>query len=243
MGETASQITSLVIVYSAVYSGAGQPKHQSSRHWPLWGIHRWPVNSPHKWLVTLKMFPFDDVIILCVNPMTKFSPFVFWYQLHVLCNMNRVREYMAYNRSDEITYKLLTRRRDVARTTKYILTAIPVLWYTYSDSHPVVYIISCDSVKYVRLPKERHKYLLITIIRKCISTLKDILDLVLLCFILMKYCLLGAEVDELNQTSLTQILMDIFYAQLQGQESLCILIDTKLKPRDDVAIIVYLTTM
>ena len=59
----------------------------------------------------------------------------------------------------------------------------------------------------------------------------------------MKYCLLAAEVDELNQTSLTQILMDIFYAQLQGQESLCILIDTKLKPRDDVAIIVYLTTM
>ena len=27
------------------------------------GIHRGPVNSPHKWLVTRKMFPFDDVII------------------------------------------------------------------------------------------------------------------------------------------------------------------------------------
>ena len=27
------------------------------------GIHRWPVNSPHKWPVTRKMFPFDDVII------------------------------------------------------------------------------------------------------------------------------------------------------------------------------------
>ena len=26
------------------------------------GIHRWPVNSPHKWSVTRKMFPFDDVI-------------------------------------------------------------------------------------------------------------------------------------------------------------------------------------
>ena len=30
------------------------------------GIHRWPVGSPHKWPVTRKMFPFDDVIIL--NP-------------------------------------------------------------------------------------------------------------------------------------------------------------------------------
>ena len=26
------------------------------------GIHRWPVNSPHKWPVTRKAFPFDDVI-------------------------------------------------------------------------------------------------------------------------------------------------------------------------------------
>ena len=30
------------------------------------GIHRWPVNSPHKGPVTRKMFPFDDVIMLLV---------------------------------------------------------------------------------------------------------------------------------------------------------------------------------
>ena len=29
------------------------------------GIHRWPANSAHKWPVTRKMFPFDDVIMLC----------------------------------------------------------------------------------------------------------------------------------------------------------------------------------
>ena len=28
------------------------------------GMHRWPVNSPHKGPVTRKMFPFDDVIML-----------------------------------------------------------------------------------------------------------------------------------------------------------------------------------
>ena len=27
------------------------------------GIYRWPVNSPHKWPVTQKMFPFEDVIM------------------------------------------------------------------------------------------------------------------------------------------------------------------------------------
>ena len=64
MGAMASQITSLTIVYSTVYSGADQRKHQSSA--PLAfvrGTHRRPVNSPHKWPVTRKMFPFDDVII------------------------------------------------------------------------------------------------------------------------------------------------------------------------------------
>ena len=64
MGTIASQITSLIIVYSTVYSGADQSKHQSSASLALVrGIHRGPVNSPHKWPVTRKMFPFDDVKI------------------------------------------------------------------------------------------------------------------------------------------------------------------------------------
>ena len=64
MGAMASQITSLTIVYSTVYSDADQRKHQSfpSLAFVRW-IHRWPVNSSQKWPVTRKMFPFDDVII------------------------------------------------------------------------------------------------------------------------------------------------------------------------------------
>ena len=42
MGTISSKITSLTIVYSTVYSDA---------------------YSPHKWPVTRKLFPFDDVII------------------------------------------------------------------------------------------------------------------------------------------------------------------------------------
>ena len=65
MSTMASQITSLTIVYSPVYSGGDQRKHQSSAALAfVWGIHRWPVNSPHKGPVTRKMFPFDDVIML-----------------------------------------------------------------------------------------------------------------------------------------------------------------------------------
>ena len=63
MGAMSSPITSLTIVYSTVYSGADQRKHQSSASLAfVWGIHRCPVNSPHKRPVTRKMFLFDDVI-------------------------------------------------------------------------------------------------------------------------------------------------------------------------------------
>ena len=64
MGTMASQITSLTIVYSTVYSGADQSKHQNSASLAFArGIHRGPVNSTHKWPVTRKMFSFDDVIM------------------------------------------------------------------------------------------------------------------------------------------------------------------------------------
>ena len=68
MGAVASQITSLTIVYSTVDSDVDQRKHQSSASLAfVRGIHRGPVNSPHKWPVTQKMFPFDDVIMLSLQ--------------------------------------------------------------------------------------------------------------------------------------------------------------------------------
>ena len=64
MGVMASQITSLTNVFSTVYSGTDQRKHKNSVSPALVrGIHRWPVNSPHKGPVTWKMFPFNDVIM------------------------------------------------------------------------------------------------------------------------------------------------------------------------------------
>ena len=64
MTMMASQITSLTVVYSTVYSDADQRKHQSSASLAfVRGIHRWPVIYLHNWPVTRKMFPFDDVIM------------------------------------------------------------------------------------------------------------------------------------------------------------------------------------
>ena len=78
MGAITSQITSLTIVYSTVYSDADQRKHQSSASLAfVRGIHRGPVNSPHKWPVTRKMFPFGDVIMdRCHDDIIKWKHFL-----------------------------------------------------------------------------------------------------------------------------------------------------------------------
>ena len=83
MSAMASQITSLAIVYSTVYSGTDHRKHQSSALLSfVRGIHRWPVNSPHKWPVTRKMFPFDDVIMKPIHEPTINQNKFFFHEIN-----------------------------------------------------------------------------------------------------------------------------------------------------------------
>ena len=64
MSAVASQITSLTIVYSTIYSVTDQRKHQSSTSQAFMrGIYRWLVNSPQEGPVTQKLFPLDDIIM------------------------------------------------------------------------------------------------------------------------------------------------------------------------------------
>ena len=74
MGAMASQIISLTTVCWTIYSGRDQRKHQSSTSLAfVRGIHLWPVISPHKWPVTQKMLPCDDVIMImfCLAVLTN----------------------------------------------------------------------------------------------------------------------------------------------------------------------------
>ena len=82
MDAMASRFPSLTIVYSTVYSGTDQRKHQSSASLAFMrGFHRWPVNSPHKGPVTRKIFPFDDVIMLA-----RLHSLSIWYRFRHLLN-------------------------------------------------------------------------------------------------------------------------------------------------------------
>ena len=78
MSTVASQITGVSMICPTVSSGADQRKHQSSASLSfVVGIHRWPLNSPHKGPVTQKTFPFDDVIM--TNHVACPSP---WHTIH-----------------------------------------------------------------------------------------------------------------------------------------------------------------
>ena len=66
MGTIASQLTSIMTVYSTIYSDADQRKHQSSVSLAfVGGIHRGPV--------TQKIFPFDDVIMIFCSQMHNYD--------------------------------------------------------------------------------------------------------------------------------------------------------------------------
>ena len=55
--------------------------HQSPNCWLfVRGIHRWPVNSPHKGPVTQKRFPFDDAIVTSIwtHPRKYIPPEFAW---------------------------------------------------------------------------------------------------------------------------------------------------------------------
>ena len=126
MGEIASQITSLTIVYSIVYSGTDQRKHQSSASLAfVRGIHRGPVNSPHKGPVTRKMFPFDDVIMITSLKYAHGSCFVRSWYLNLPYEVNKrliftslERWYLCWNGALIVKYCTMHR---VKCTTNHVI--------------------------------------------------------------------------------------------------------------------------
>ena len=121
MDAIASRITSLTIIYSTVYSDADQRKHQSSASLAfVRGIHRWPLNYPHKWPVTRTMLPFDDVIMdtgmvierICIHYLIIIIKSEVWVICHYL---GLGHETMMRCMSFCVLRELVTRRRTQTR--------------------------------------------------------------------------------------------------------------------------------
>ena len=114
MSAMTSQITSVSIVYSTVCSGVDQRKHQIDASLVfVCGIHRWPMNSPQKGPVTLKMLQFDDIIMhMCIAYLIKLWSmpeflyglswsFIFWQCIRGLWN-HQLFQYVTTNYLIEI---------------------------------------------------------------------------------------------------------------------------------------------
>ena len=63
MGAMVSQITSLTIVYSTVYSGTDQRNIKSPRHWPLCGNSPVTGEFPAQKTSNAENIPLNDVIM------------------------------------------------------------------------------------------------------------------------------------------------------------------------------------
>ena len=130
MSTMASQITSHTIVYSTVYSGIDQRKHQSSTSLAfVRGIHRWPVNSPHKGPVTRKMFPFDDVIIWFIYPHSSYFTGT-W--------ANQWLPYCQCHNNEELGYQLVTKHNWKVKYRKTSNISRTLLGYKIVDHSDVV---------------------------------------------------------------------------------------------------------
>ena len=98
MGVIASQITSLTIVYSTIYSSTDRSKHQSSTSLAfVLGIHRSPVNSPPKVPVARKIVPFDDVIMSLTMVLQTVVKFIQGPLIYFFLNLNKDMFVVVYN--------------------------------------------------------------------------------------------------------------------------------------------------
>ena len=83
IGAMASQIISLTIVYSTFIQVQIKENIKALSLAFVWGIHRWPVNSPHKWPVTWKMFSF--ILLIITHFLQRVTPFPIH---HTPCKFN-----------------------------------------------------------------------------------------------------------------------------------------------------------
>ena len=94
MDAMASQFSSVSIVDSAVCSGADQRIYQSSASLAfVRGIHRWPVDSPHKGPVMRTKFPFDNVIMIRLMPSESVYTFYNNHQVNIVSQLYKRANY------------------------------------------------------------------------------------------------------------------------------------------------------
>ena len=108
-------------------------KHQSSASLAfLWGIQRRPVNSPHKWPVTRKMFPFDDVIMWWWSMFVRKTSYC---RIHIIKNLAEIfivhgHHHLKFKRPENSQFS----RHFLSTANLPFCTDISVKYYPFVDS-------------------------------------------------------------------------------------------------------------
>ena len=184
MGSMASQITSLIIVYSTVYSDADQRKHQTSASL---AFVRGPVNSQHKWSVTRKMFPYDDVIMYTINHhlcawaviVSNLTNTVVYTIIYENCFISRCHQFdwptsvfMWWHIG--LVYTIVNKNRFVHRCHKFDLFARIIIWWWRMSwlihptiiqlyfHHLVIHVVFCAIRFHVQVTRRVHFRLYVT---------------------------------------------------------------------------------
>ena len=137
MGSMASQITGVSIVYSTVCSGPDKKPSSASPAY-VGGIHRWPMNSPHKGSVTRKMPPFDYVIML---PVWIIDIWICMYACAFytgLCIMPWKWDMLSQNCIVTPAFKYFTQLDLCLLTSKYIMM---------TDCYTYMHVAGCNKIK------------------------------------------------------------------------------------------------
>ena len=143
---------------------ADQRKHKSSVLLAfVWGIHRWPVNSPQKGPVTRKMFPFDDAIMFVGNG------FIIQGAFHCAQRFEFVFDGYVSNRPDPSDrriywfYLRVTGRHTTiivhAMLSKPLIDPLLILYLWVMARHQVVWI--CQST--YQNSRTRHEYIFLNL--------------------------------------------------------------------------------
>ena len=101
------------------------------------GIHRWPVNSPHKEPVTRKMFPFDDAIMAIIR--------LLWLTIYNL--------HSAYRHGNSVTSVFIT-SSSMARRIGLIHNTVYPTQYTQYCGYMVLYM--CYLHRYTHIAQANH---------------------------------------------------------------------------------------
>ena len=131
MGAMVSQITSISSVCSTVCSCADKKNQSSASLAFVREIHRWPVNSPHKWPVTQKSFHLmtssctQGLAVICIVVVTLSALNRLWKEFsHIILGCSRGTRAILWLSSYDWSSHIEVNVKDVGEighetTTKY----------------------------------------------------------------------------------------------------------------------------